>query len=360
MKRCERRNDKMENYTEKNSSSTEKSNGNYATGQGNPLYDMFVTQLSRLHTVCSKEALARGFGQANLVRSIGETWFVDPRYGRGSYWFYLMDGDTIVVSMDITYERAVEASIETVPYLGFGLYEHAMPMYCSPECAGSNCKLIGHDWNGGPYISSFESGKRLSSASITIATEAIRRYADALHCDEKKLRRAIGQLTTSDGVPGLPSALRGLDITYPAASVADSYYHAKVIECFALLASSIPERVTAADAVHISDRDCVECICSYIDSNLSSDLSTKTLCDIAHVSEGKMISAFRNVQGDTPQSYIRAQRLEYGRRLLLDGSRKIGEIAKSAGYRNQGAFTDAFKRAYGTTPRAYRKRLRIE
>ena len=350
----------MENYTEKNSSSTEKSNGNYATGQGNPLYDMFVTQLSQLHTVCSKEALARGFGQANLVRSIGETWFVDPQYGKGSYWFYLMDGDTIVVSMDITYERAVEASIETVPYLGFGLYEHAMPMYCLPECAGSNCKLIGHDWDGGPYISSFESGKRLSSASITITPEAIRRYADALHCDEKKLRRVIGQLTTSDGVPGLPSALRGFDITYPAASVADSYYHAKVIECFALLASSIPERVTAADAVRISDRDCVECICSYIDSNLSSDLSTKTLCDIAHVSEGKMISAFRNVQGDTPQNYIRAQRLEYGRRLLLDGNRKIGEIAKSAGYRNQGAFTDAFKRAYGTTPRAYRKRLRIE
>lgn len=360
MKRCERRNNKMENYTEKNSSSTEKSNGSYATGQGNPLYEMFVTQLSRLHTVCAKEALARGFGQANLVRSIGETWFVDPQYGRGSYWFYLMDGDTIVVSMDITYERAVEASIETVPYLGFGLYEHAMPMYCSPECAGSNCKLIGHDWDGGPHISSFEPGKRLSSASITIAPEAIRRYADALHCDEKKLRRVIGQLTASDGVPGLPSALRGLDITYPAASVADSYYHAKVIECFALLASSIPERVTAADAVRISDRNCVECICSYIDRNLSSDLSTKTLCDIAHVSEGKMISAFRNVQGDTPQSYIRTQRLEYGRRLLLDGSRKIGEIAKSAGYRNQGAFTDAFKRAYGTTPRAYRKRLRIE
>ena len=350
----------MESYTEKNSSSTEKSNGSYATGQGNPLYDMFVTQLSQLHTVCAKEALARGFGQANLVRSIGETWFVDPRYGRGSYWFYLMDGDTIVVSMDITYERAVETSIETVPYLGFGLYEHAMPMYCSPECAGSNCKLIGHDWDGGPYISSFESDKRLSSASITIAPEATRRYADALRCDEKKLRCAIGQLTTSDGVPGLPSALRGLNITYPAASVADSYYRAKVIECFALLASSIPERVMAADAVRISDRNCVECICSYIDSNLSYDLSTKTLCDIAHVSEGKMISAFRNVQGDTPQSYVRAQRLEYGRHLLLDGSRKIGEISKSAGYHNQGAFTDAFKRAYGTTPRAYRKILRIE
>lgn len=271
-----------------------------------------------------------------------------------------MDRDTIVVSMDITYKRAVEAVIETIPYLGFGLYEHAMPMYCSPECAGSNCKLIGHDWDGGPHISSFEPGKRLSSASITIAPEAIHRYADALRCDVEKLHHAIVGLTMSDGVPGLPSALRGLNIACPAASVADAYYHAKVIECFALLATSIHGKSTAADAVRISDKDCVSCICSYIDGNLSSDLSTKTLCDIAHVSEGKMISAFRNVQGETPQSYIRTQRLEYGRRLLLDESREIGKIAKSAGYRNQGAFTDAFKRAYGATPRAYRKRLRAE
>ena len=91
----------MENYAEKNSSSAEKSNGSYAAGQGNPLYDMFVSQLTQLHTVCAKEALARGFGRADLVRSVGETWFVDPQYGRGSYWFYLMDGDTIVVSMSM-------------------------------------------------------------------------------------------------------------------------------------------------------------------------------------------------------------------------------------------------------------------
>ncbi len=345
----------MNSCTEKNSNHAEKLIGKHGEAGENPLYKMFVTQLSRLYTVRAEEALSRGFGRRDLVRSIGETWFVDPRYGKGSYWFYLMDDDTIVVSMDITYSRVVQAAIETIPYLGFGLYEHAMPKYCSPECAGSNCKLMGHDWEGGPYLSAFEPGKRLSSSSVTITPEAMQRYANALHCDEGKLRHAIRRLTASDGVPGLPSALRGLDIAYPTASVADAYYHAKVIECFALLASSIPEKNAAADAARISDRDCVKCICAFIDGNLSSDLSTKTLCDIAHVSEGKMISAFRNVQGDTPQSYIRAQRLEHGRRLLLEGSREIGEIARSAGYRNQGAFTDAFKRAYGTTPRAYRK-----
>lgn len=345
----------MGNNAEKNSNPTEKSAGKQAAPHGNVLYEMFITQLTQLHTVRSEEALARGFGRRDLVRSVGETWFVDPRFGKGSYWFYPMDSDTIVVSMDITYSRAVNAGIETIPYLGFGLYEHAMPRYCSPECAGSNCKLMGHVWKGGPYVSSFEPGKRLSSASITIAPEATGRFAHALGCEEERLRGAIGQLTASEGAPGLASALRGLDIAYPIASVADAYYRAKAIECFALLASGVPEKEAASDTARMSDRDCVECICSFIDSNLSSDLSTKTLCDIAHVSEGKLISAFRNVQGTTPQSYIREQRLEYGRRLLLEGSHEIGEVAKSAGYRNQGAFTDAFKRAYGITPRAYRK-----
>ena len=74
--------------------------------------------------------------------------------------------------------------------------------------------------------------------------------------------------------------------------------------------------------------------------------------------EAVLLASFTELLGDEV-GYIRAQRLEYGRRLLLDGGREIGGIARSAGYRNQGAFTDAFKRAYGTTPRAYRKRSRI-
>lgn len=183
----------------------------------------------------------------------------------------------------------------------------------------------------------------------------MQRISGILHCDKEELRCAIGKLTDSEGIPGLASALRGLDIANPAQSVADAYYRAKVTECFALLAGGVPDKETGTDAARISDHNCVEYICSFIDSNLFSDLSTKTLCEIAHVSEEKLISAFRNVQGSTPQNYIREQRLEYGRRLLLEEGHEIGQIAKCAGYRNQGAFTDAFKRTYGVTPRSYRK-----
>ena len=344
----------MASNAEKNSNPTEIEQSTPHNG----LYKMFVSQLTNLHAVRSEEALACGFGRKDLVRSVGETWFINPQYGEGVYWFYLIDDDTIVVSMDITFSQHMKTHIDTVAYLGFGLYEHDMPRYCSPECAGSGCKLIGSDWQGGLYCTALEPNKRLASASITIAPLSVQRYADVLHCDTETLRRAIRQLAVSGGVPGLPSALRGLNITYPTASVAEAYYRAKVIECLALMMSGVIKNDNSADiahSTHASDRTCVECACSYINDNLCADLSTKALCGITHVSEGKLISAFRNMKSSTPQGYVREQRLEQGRRLLLESDHSIRKIAQTAGYRNQGAFTDAFKRAYGTTPRTYRK-----
>ena len=259
--------------------------------------------------------------------------------------------------MDVTFSQCMETGVDAVPYLGFGLYEHAISQYfCSFACPASGCKLMGFTWDGGLQRASYDRDKRLSSASITIAAEAAQRYADVLHCDVGRLRDAIGGLIMSEGMPDLLLALRGINIAFPMASVADAYYRAKVAECFALLMSGTSEKDEATDVVRVNDRNCVECICSYIENNLSADLSSKTLCDLAHINEGKLISAFRNIKGKTPQNYIRERRLEHGRILLLESDCGINEIAMIVGYRNQGAFSDAFKRAYGIPPYAYRKR----
>lgn len=322
---------------------------------GKGLRPMYVDQLTRMHLVRSEEALERGFGRTELVRGIGETWFVDPRHGEGHYWFHSIEDDAIVASMDMTLARRAETVIDTVPHLAFGIYEHAMPSYCSPKFAQSRSELMGHDWRGGPWRSSFEPGMRFSSTSIALSPAAVRRYAGTLGLDFEELREAVTGLSGSCAAGGLLPALRSLDTARPIPSVAGAYYPAKVVECLALLASCAHGAGDAAGAARLSDRDCVEGVCRHIDADLSADLSTKTLCNIAHVSEAKLISAFRNIKDDTPQGYIRKQRLEHGRRMLLARDLGIGDIARAMGYRNQGAFAEAFKRAYGVTPREYRK-----
>lgn len=342
----------MTNHAEKYSNIAE-----MAHAEQHPMRAMFVRQLSQLHVARSDEALANGFGRKDLVRGAGETYFIDPRYGEGIYWFYLMNNNTIVASMDLTFNRCANAHTNTVPYVGFGLYEHAMPQYCSPACCAPCCKLMGFNWQGGPYCISIEPGKRMSSTSITIAPESVPHYAEILHCDTEAICNSVERLTASDGIPGLPSALRGLDVARPKAPIAEAYYHSKVIECLALLVSGTADDNDPADTVRTNDRSCVERACCYIDEHLTNDLGTKALCDIAHVSEGKLISAFRNVKGIPPQTYIRQQRLNHARILLLKSDCSIKEIAESAGYCNQGAFSDAFKRTYGMAPLAYRKSL---
>ncbi len=329
--------------------------GHRRAGTGDVLRPMYVDQLTRMHLVRSEEAIARGFGRAELVRGTGETWFVDPSHGEGHYWFHPIEGDVIVASMDMTLARRAEAVIDTVPHLAFGIYEHAMPSYCSPQFAQSRSELMGHDWRGGPWRSSFDPGMRFSSTSIALGPEAVRRYAGILGLDLEELRGAVTGLSGSCGAGGLLPALRSLDTARPTAAVAHAYYPAKVVECLSLLVSCARGADHGAGAARLSDRDCVEGACRHIDADLSADLSTKALCGIAHVSEAKLISAFRNIKGDTPQGYIRKQRLEHGRRLLLARDMGIGDIARAMGYRNQGAFAEAFKRAYGVTPRAYRK-----
>ncbi len=329
--------------------------GHRGTGADTALLPMYVDQLTRMHLVRSEEALGRGFGREELIREVGETWFVDPRYGEGFYWLHAIADGAIVASMDMTLDRRVEAVIDTVPHLVFGIYEHAMPLYCSPKFARSRCEVMGNDWRGGPWGSSFEADMRFSSTSIALGPATARRYANILGLDFEGLREAVANLTGACGMGGLLPALRALDTARPIAAVAGAYYPAKVVECLALLVSGAHDSSRTAGAARLSDRDCVEGTCRHIDADLSADLSTKTLCGIAHVSEAKLISAFRNIKGDTPQGYIRKQRLEHGRRMLLAQDMGIGDIAQAMGYRNQGAFSEAFKRAYGMTPRAYRK-----
>lgn len=58
------------------------------------------------------------------------------------------------------------------------------------------------------------------------------------------------------------------------------------------------------------------------------------------------------------QQAVDGVRLDIARSLLGDGDRPVGEVAFFTGFSEQSAFTRAFKRWTGETPRAYRQRFR--
>jgi len=96
-------------------------------------------------------------------------------------------------------------------------------------------------------------------------------------------------------------------------------------------------------------------VCTYVDQNLSKDISLDTAADFAGVSSFYLSKLFREEKGETFINYITEKRLEKSRQLLSDTEASIKEITAEVGYNDQNYFSRIFKSRYGLSPKEYRK-----
>ncbi|GLK71745.1 AraC family transcriptional regulator [Ancylobacter dichloromethanicus] len=67
---------------------------------------------------------------------------------------------------------------------------------------------------------------------------------------------------------------------------------------------------------------------------------------------------FRTVAGVAPLTYLTEWRMRLAGRALREETTPVAAIARSLGYTSESAFSNAFKRVTGTSPRVYRNALR--
>ncbi|GHU74414.1 hypothetical protein AGMMS49992_15780 [Clostridia bacterium] len=91
----------------------------------------------------------------------------------------------------------------------------------------------------------------------------------------------------------------------------------------------------------------------YISDHLSEDLSLTHLADFHKVSAGYLSRIFKEYTGTQITGFVTQQRLESARRLLLESTLSISEIANRSGYETPHYFSQKFKEAYGVTPKEY-------
>jgi AraC-like DNA-binding protein len=78
--------------------------------------------------------------------------------------------------------------------------------------------------------------------------------------------------------------------------------------------------------------------------------SVEDLAEVCTMSRGRFIVSFREVVGITPAAYLTQWRLTVGRRLLQRGER-VKRAAALVGFGGAAAFSRAYARAYGHSPR---------
>jgi AraC-like DNA-binding protein len=94
---------------------------------------------------------------------------------------------------------------------------------------------------------------------------------------------------------------------------------------------------------------------SHIDRHYARPPTVTQLAHLVGTNETKLTSGFRARFGCTIIGYLHKVRMERARFLLRDTAMPITQIALDVGYEHSANFSTAFKRTYGTTPRAFRE-----
>ena len=98
---------------------------------------------------------------------------------------------------------------------------------------------------------------------------------------------------------------------------------------------------------------------NHILEHLGEDVSLTELAALVGRRPRQFSTLFHQAFGMTPHRYLIAARLAEAARLLTQGRSDISEIALRTGFCSQSHFAEAFRRAYGVTPRTYAAGLRV-
>jgi len=94
-----------------------------------------------------------------------------------------------------------------------------------------------------------------------------------------------------------------------------------------------------------------------IEANLEGDLSLKILARESDYSRAHFARLFRAATGMTAHSYVLERRILRARQLLAQPDLSLTDIAASSGFATQSHLTLAFRKKFGITPNAFRRKL---
>lgn len=113
----------------------------------------------------------------------------------------------------------------------------------------------------------------------------------------------------------------------------------------------IPEKYS--DTVTHAEILCYK-LMNYIDTHIYSLKHLEELAEMTDYSYGYLSSLFRQTTSRTLSDYYQEKKLDAARLLILEGKYKITEIAELLNYTTVYAFSKAFSRRYGASPRNYK------
>ena len=93
---------------------------------------------------------------------------------------------------------------------------------------------------------------------------------------------------------------------------------------------------------------------NYVEQHYTENISLKQMAEDIFVSPPYLSNLFKEKMGVNVTAYIHEVRIEKSKKLLLDSTWSIQQIAEQVGYRNEKHFMQMFKKICGMTPSQFR------
>ncbi|MBA2961860.1 MULTISPECIES: GlxA family transcriptional regulator [Ramlibacter] len=110
-------------------------------------------------------------------------------------------------------------------------------------------------------------------------------------------------------------------------------------------------------AAQAAEKSHIRTVQEHVLSHLKADLSVPRLAARARMSERNFTRVFRDETGMTPAQFVENARIDEARRLLEDSDVPLKRLATNIGYATVDAFSRAFNRRLGVSPREYRRQF---
>lgn len=134
----------------------------------------------------------------------------------------------------------------------------------------------------------------------------------------------------------------------------NNYHPLETVGCLYRLLGLLCEHCIDTDHSSSQKPESFDNVVSYINSNLTQNISVSAISRIFGYDESYFCRKFKKATGFTVTNYIRTQRLEHARRLLEKTDESIRHIAISCGFIDAAYFTNCFSAMYGLSPTKYR------
>ncbi len=96
-------------------------------------------------------------------------------------------------------------------------------------------------------------------------------------------------------------------------------------------------------------------VLSYLENNLSEEVTLEKLSRIAHRSVSSLLRDFKTTVGESPIQYLQTMRLNKAAEMLRETNLSLSVIAFSVGFDDSNYFSKMFRKRYAVSPRDYRK-----